>query len=48
MSYAPKLDLSKYDLLSAKDKLFSYVCEKAKSWGLDPNPSLLKQTKNGG
>ena len=37
MSYAPKLDLSKYDLLSAKDKLFSYVCEKAKSWGLDPN-----------
>jgi hypothetical protein len=41
MSYAPKLDLSKYDLLSAKDKLFSYVCEKAKSWGLDPNVECL-------
>jgi hypothetical protein len=37
MPYAPKLDLSKYDLLSAKDKLFSYICEKAKSWGMDPN-----------
>lgn len=33
----PKLDLSKYDLLSAKDMLFDYVCEKAKSWGYDPN-----------
>jgi len=37
MPYTPKLDLSKYDLLSAKEKLFSFVCEKAKSWGQDPN-----------
>lgn len=37
MPYTPKLDLSKYDLLSAKEKLFSFVCEKAKSWGYDPN-----------
>jgi hypothetical protein len=37
MPYVPKLDLSKYDLLAAKDKLFAYICQKAKSWGMDPN-----------
>ena len=36
MSHTPALDLSKYDLLEAKDKLFAYVCVKAESWGMDP------------
>lgn len=37
MSHTPNLDLSKYDLLAAKDKLFEYVRRTAKSWGQDPN-----------
>ena len=36
MSHTPALDLSKYDLLEAKDKLFAYVSDKAESWGMDP------------
>jgi len=35
MSHTPALDLSKYDLLEAKDKLFAYVCGKAEAWGMD-------------
>src|SRR4051794_10270284 len=31
------LDLSKYDLLTAKDVLFAYISAKARSWGMDPN-----------
>src|SRR5258708_38211237 len=37
MSHVPKLDLSRYDLLAAKDALFAYVCSTAKAWGMDPN-----------
>lgn len=36
MSHTPALDLSKYDLFEAKNKLFAYVCDKAESWGMDP------------
>lgn len=36
MSHTPALDLSKYYLLEAKNKLFAYVCDKAESWGMDP------------
>lgn len=48
MAQAPKLDLSKFDLLTAKDKLFEYVCMTAKSWGMDPSIecSLLSPKKS--
>lgn len=36
MSYQPKLDLSKYDLITASEKLFAAVCEQADNWGFDP------------
>ena len=37
VAHIPKLDLSKYDLLTAKDELFAYVSAKATSWGMDPS-----------
>jgi HJR/Mrr/RecB family endonuclease len=41
MPRKPKLDLSEYDLLTAKDKLFEFVCAKAASWGMDPSVECL-------
>jgi hypothetical protein len=37
VEYKPKLDLSQYDMLTAKDKLFEFVCRTAKKWGQDSN-----------
>ncbi len=33
----PELDLSRYDLITASEKLYEYVCAKARDWGQDPN-----------
>jgi hypothetical protein len=32
----PDLDLSKYDLLTAKEVLFAYITAKARAWGMNP------------
>jgi len=37
MEYRPRVDLSKYDLLTACDILYKEVRAQARAWGMDPD-----------